>query len=126
MSTNTAARGVIVNMGGRDIRFLPLNWKSLELLQADLDLAAGMDAQQGRQTFFTKDERDAILRIAVVSITRANDDVDEEWVKDNLDLANLGEVLTAVFNTNNFVSVTSETEGAGNASGEAKAAGSEN
>lgn len=114
-----ANRGTVVQMGGRAIRFLPLNWATLELLQDKLDLVASMDTKQ-RTGFFTPEERNAILDVVHTAIAAANPDVDEAWTKQNLDLGNLEEVLKGVFTTNGFITTTAG-DAAGDASGEAKA-----
>lgn len=126
MTTNTAARGVVIQMGGRDIRFLPLNWQQLEDLQVQLDIASNMD-KRSNAAFFTKEERNAILDLATASITRSNEGVDAGWVRQNLDLANVGEVIRCIFNTNGFVDAPKPGDAAaqgGAEPGEAVAAGS--
>jgi hypothetical protein len=124
MTTNTAAKGVVVQMGGRDIRFLPLNWQQLEDLQADLDRVGSMDNRKENAAFFTKDERESILRLAVASITRGNEGVDEAFVRENLDLSNVADVIRAIFNMNGFTDATPAAGSAGAKPGEAVAAGS--
>lgn len=83
-----------VNFNGQDIQVLPLNWTQLTERREDIIIIDGMQPNQG---LFTEAQQGAILRCVHASIERGRPGTTEEWVRDNLDLGNVGDILKLMF-----------------------------
>lgn len=107
-----ANKATTMDFGGRKIRFLPLNWEQLEVIQQDLDAITGMKSGEGRTSFFTPEERNSILNVITVAIKDSNPDVlDDAWIKRSINLANVNIVLANIFNANGFTDETASEGG---------------
>lgn len=89
-----------VTFGTKTYKVSALNWRQLDELQADI---AAMVEMKGM--FFSADNAEArksTFKVIMACIKRVHEDVSDDYVRDNLDLANIGEAIAAVLGANGF------------------------
>lgn len=87
-----------VNINGKDIPLLPLNWKQLKACRAEIILLNNMSS---KATMFTEEQQDAILKVVTASLSRSEPSYTEEYVSEYLDLGNVNYMLRGVFGQKN-------------------------
>lgn len=75
----------------------PLNWEALEALKDDI-----VNMQEHKANFFEKEVRDAMMRIVHVSLKRTYPDLDEQVVRNGLDMNNAAAVIQTVMGVSGF------------------------
>jgi len=100
------------NLGGRDVTFTALSLRQLRDNKADFDLVMA----PGGMNYSKPEHQDAVLRLAMASLSHEDPKVDEEFLLDALDSFNFREVIAAIFDRNSFLAKP------GDEPGEARAA----
>ena len=83
-----------IDLNGQDFELLPLNWKQLGELRAQVIVINNMDPSKG---LFSEEEMSGILTVVTASLNRKRPDIQESFVAEHLDLGNVGDILKMVF-----------------------------
>lgn len=83
-----------VTLNGQGFKLLPLNWRQLTECRDHIIVINKLNPANG---MFTEVEQTAILEVVTASLQRSTPSVTKEFVLDNLDLGNVGDILKMVF-----------------------------
>ncbi len=89
--------GIELKIGESTYTVPPLNFAGLKKVAPKLQ-GISVALAQGKLGAFTEEQTDAILEVVLVALKRNYPDLTREKIEEDLDLANMGAVISAVMN----------------------------